>query len=122
MSRKQVEIFSDTTERSLINAQSGAIIFIDLTAHDVTLNLPPPEAGLYYEFVITNGTEDFILKSVNSSYAASDIIHLGQRNDALGGTIKATTPTIGDRLLINCDGTNWYGSILCKTITDFSLT
>ena len=121
MSRKHVEIFSDNTERSLISDQSGAIIFIDLSNNHVTLNLPPPEAGLYYEFVITNGTRNFILNSVNNSYAASDIIHLGQKTDNVGGTITATAPTIGDRLLINCDGTKWYGSILCKTMNDFSL-
>ena len=122
MSRKAVEIFSDATERSLTSDQSGSVIFIDLTSNDVTLNLPPPEAGIFFEFVITNATNDFIIKSVNSSYTLTPIMHFGQHQDAIGNTLTITAPTISDRILLDCNGTNWYGSIICKTIGDYILT
>lgn len=122
MSRKYVEIFSDNTERSLISEQSGSIIFIDLNSNNVNLNLPPPEAGLYYEFVITNSGHNFTLTSFNSSYVITSLIHIGQKTNNVRKTITATAPTIGDRILISCDGTKWYGSIICNTLNDFSLS
>lgn len=126
MSRKHVEIFSDNTERSLTNAQSGSIIFINTENNNVTLNLPPPEAGLYYEFVITNGTSNFILNSVNNSYAASAILrfkhNIKSDSDTSGDKLTVTTPTAFDRILVNCDGTNWYGTVACDVENDYVLS
>ena len=129
MSRKYVEIFSDNTERSLISEQSGSIIFIDLSSNHVTLNLPPPEAGLYYEFVITatsNVARNFILNSVNNSYAASPILrfkhNINNASPMTGDKLTVTAPTVYDRILVNCDGTNWFGSVLCDNENDYVLS
>jgi hypothetical protein len=126
MSRKQVEIFSDVTERSLISAQSGSVIFINLASNHVTLNLPPPEAGLYYEFVITDGTKNFILNSVNNSYAVSPILrfkhNITNGSPTSGDKLTATTPTAFDRILVNCDGTNWFGTVACDVENDYMLS
>lgn len=126
MSRKQVEIFSDSTERSLTSAQSGSIIFINTENNNVTLNLPPPEAGLYYEFVITDGTSNFILNSVNTSYAASAILrfkhNINNTSPTSGDKLTVTTPTAFDRILVNCDGTNWYGTVACDVENDYVLS
>ena len=125
MSRKLVEIFSDATERSLISEQSGSVIFIDLT-NNVTLNLPPPEAGLYYEFVITNGANNFILNSVNNSYAVSPILrfkhNINNGSPTSGDKLTVTTPTAFDRILVNCDGTNWFGTVACDVENDYMLS
>ena len=122
MSRKHVEIFSDNTERSLTNAQSGSIIFINTENNNVTLNLPPPEAGLSFEFVIIKPTSDFILQSVNSSYTLTALMYFGQKQDTTGNTLTVDSPTEGDRILLDCNGSSWFGSIICKTISDFTLS
>ena len=122
MSKKIIETFSDSTTRSLTNKNSGTLIFIDLTSNNVTLNLPPPEAGLNFEFVIVKPTSDFILQSVNSAYALTALMYFGQKSDATGNTLTVDSPTAGDRILLDCDGTTWYGSIICKTISEFTLS
>lgn len=122
MSKKIIETFSDSTTRSLTNKNSGSLIFIDLTSNNVTLNLPPPEAGLNFEFIIVKPTNDFILQSVNSSYALTALMYFGQKSDGTGNTLTVDSPTAGDRILLDCDGTSWHGSIICKTISEFTLS
>ena len=126
MSRKTVEIFSDSTERSLINSQSGSLVLIDTENNNVTLNLPPPEPGLYFEFVIKDGSSNFILNSVSSSYAASAIMrfkhNIKSDSPTSGDKLTVTTPSDYDRILVNCDGTNWYGSVSCDAENDYVLS
>jgi len=122
MSKKIIETFSDSTTRSLTNKHSGSLIFIDLTSNNVTLNLPAPEAGLNFEFVIIEPTNDFILQSVNSSNALTALMYFGQKQGTTGNTLTVDSPTVGDRILLDCDGSSWFGSIICKTISEFTLS
>ena len=128
MSRKMIETFSDSTSRSLTSAQSGSIIFIDTTSAEVTVNLPPPEAGLHFEFIIshtsTNGN-NFLLKSVNSSYTHTALMYVGILSGAVGKTLTVTSSgqtNLGDRVTIECNGTNWFVSLKTEDIVNYTLT
>lgn len=128
MSRKMIETFSDSTSRSLTSSQSGSIIFIDTTSDEVTVNLPPPEAGLHYEFIISH-TEtneyDFLLKSVNSSYTHTALMYLGRLSATAGKTLTITSgdqTNLGDRIIVDCNGTNWFVIVKTEDINNYTLT
>ena len=128
MSRKLIETFNDSTSRSLTSSQSGSLIFIDTTSAEVTVNLPPPQAGLHYEFVISHATtnaNDFLLKSVNSSYAHTALIYAGRLGNTLGKTItidSSAQTNLGDIIIVDCNGSNWFVSLTVSTIANYTLT
>lgn len=128
MSRKIIETFSDSTSRSLTSAQSGSIIFIDTTSAEVTVHLPPPEAGLHYEFIISHtaiNANDFLLKSVNSSYTHTALMYLGRLSATVGKTLTVTSighTNLCDRVTIECNGTNWFVSLKTEDIVNYTLT
>lgn len=128
MSRKMIETFNDSTSRSLTSAQSGSIIFIDTTSAEVTVNLPPPEAGLHYEFVISHATSnanDFLLKSVNSSYTHTALMYLGRLSTTVVKTITITSrdyTNLGDIIVVDCNGSNWFVSLKTENIVNYTFT
>lgn len=128
MSRKVIETFNDTTARSLTSGQSGALIYIDTSSGEVNVSLPPPEAGLNYEFVISHSStnaNDFILKSVNSSYVHTALMFVGILGNTISKTITLTSSSqsnLCDRLVINSNGTNWFVTLNVSTIANYSLT
>ena len=128
MSRKLIETFNDSTERSLTSKQSGSLIYIDTSSADVTVNLPPPEAGVHYEFVISHtstNSNNFILKSVNSSYVHTALIYAGRLGSSVGKTITVDSiaqTNLSDRIIVNSNGTNWFVSLLITNIVNYTLT
>ena len=130
MSRKTVEIFNNAVERSLTSSQSGVLTFIDTSSAGVTVNLPPIQPGLYYEFVISHtGTNanTFILKSVNTSYVHTALMYVGQSSATLAKTItldSSSNAKLCDRIIVNSDGTNWFVTITTNisNIADYALT
>lgn len=128
MSRKLIETFNDSTSRSLTSSQSGSLIFIDTTSAEVTVNLPPPQAGLHYEFVISHATtnsNNFLLKSVNSSYVHTALMYLGRLSDSVGKTLtvdSSAQTNLGDIIIVDCNGSNWFVSLTCSTIDNYTLT
>ena len=128
MSRKLIETFNDSTSRSLTSSQSGSLIFIDTTSAEVTVNLPPPQAGLHYEFVISHATtnsNNFLLKSVNSSYVHTALIYAGRLGSSVGKTItidSSAQTNLGDIIIVDCNGSNWFVSLTVSTIANYTLT
>ncbi len=128
MSIKTIETFNDSTERSLTSKQSGSLIFIDTGSADVTVNLPPPKAGVHYEFVISHtstNSNNFTLKSVNSSYVHTSLMYAGRLGSTVGKTItvdSSAQTNLSDRIIVNSNGTNWFVSLLISTAANYSLT
>ena len=128
MSIKTIETFNDSTERSLTSKQSGSLIYIDTDSADVTVNLPPPKAGVHYEFVISHtsiNTNSFILKSVNSSYAHTALMYVGTKSNTVAKTItldSSSQSNLSDRLVINSNGTNWVVTLTVNSSSNYTLT
>ena len=128
MPRKVIEIFNDSTTRSLTRDQSGTVVFIDTSSSDVTVNLPPIEAGLHYEFIISHtstNANSFILKSVNTSYVHSELMYVGQLSNTVGKTItldSSVQSNLSERVQIHCNGTNWFITITSSNLVNYSLT
>ena len=128
MSRKTIETFNDSTARFLTASQSGSIIYIDTSSAEVNVNLPPPEAGLNFEFIITHSSTNansFIIKSVNSSYVHAALIYAGRLSDTVGKTItvdSSAQTNLSDRIVVSSDGSNWFVSLTFSSIANYTLT
>ena len=128
MSLKIINKFDDSTTRSLTSADSGSLNFIDTTSANIVVNLPPPRAGLYYEFVVSNSSTTaytFTLKSVNASYVHTALMYVGKLSNTISKTITIDSSLItnlSDRLIINCDGTNWFVTITASNTDSYTLT
>jgi hypothetical protein len=128
MSEKIVETFTPSSEenRALTEKQSGHLIILDLTNANLTITLPPIKAGLNYEILIKNNNNTLNITSKNTSYVNTALNYVGQLTTSLVKTltlpIKTPTPTshLCDRIIINCDGTNWYTTIVSENVSDYS--
>ena len=94
---------------------------------EVTVNLPP-RSWIHYEFLISHtatNANDFLLKSVNSSYTHTALMYLGRLSATVGKTHycgSEVKPVLGDRVTVDCNGTNWFVSIKTEDIVNYTLT
>lgn len=124
MSEKIVDTFTPSSEetKALTQNQSGHLIIIDLTNANLTITLPPVKAGLNYEILIKNNTNTLNITSKNTSYVNTALNYVGQLTASLVTTITlySLTSHLCDRIIINCDGTNWYTTIVSENVSDYS--
>ena len=110
--------------------ESGSIIFLDPTNNTITVNLPPPEEGLNFTFIVQKtASNNITINSTNSLYSNTNLIY----GNGVGGTfsslpcaqlvLNSTYQTIGDSIQFICDGTNWFSLWNIKsTITSDQIT
>ena len=108
-----VPVVSLAAAATLTAAQSGSIIALTgTTGYAVTL--PAPAAGLNYTFIVQDlfGTTDWVITS-----ASADMFGTVMELSTVQAIASATTinlelaaDTIGDRIKVESDGTNWYVS------------
>ena len=124
MSEKIIETFTPSSEEtiSLTEKQIGHLIIVDLTNANLTITLPPVKAGLNYEILIKNNTNTLNIISKNSIYNTAAINYVGQLVSSLVSTVTldSLTSHLCDRIIINCDGTNWYTNIVSENVSDYS--
>lgn len=124
MSEKIVDTFTPSSEetKALTQNQSGHLIIIDLTNANLNITLPPVKAGLNYEILIKNNTNTLNITSKNTSYVNTALNYVGQLTASLVTTITldSLTSHLCDRIIINCDGTNWYTTIVSENVSDYS--
>ena len=102
---------------------SGSVFFIDISGGNVEITLPSPKAGIVLTFLLTQFTDPnyFCIITKNNTYNIYGTI-LGYDNSsppetvlvsASGNSVKmvssgSTTLTIGSRISVISDGTNYY--------------
>jgi hypothetical protein len=116
---------SDTTAYTVDPDNAGLVHYLpDLTA-SITITLPTPQTGLWFEFAYTGAAADaqnwIISTGSATNYYKGGVIHLdsdaGAASDELvpvrsNGSSNAkftvVTPDVGTRVRIECaDGTHW---------------
>ena len=110
--------------------ESGSIIFLDPTNNTINVNLPPPEEGLNFIFIVQKtASNNITINSTNSLYSNTNLIY----GNGVGGSfsslpcaqlvLNSTHQTIGDSIQFICDGTNWFSLWNIKsTITSDQIT
>ena len=102
-----------TTTNGIAANETGKTFYLDLAA-GFTSTLPPPAGGLKYTFIVkTAPTTAYII----TTFSANNILY-GTLIDIVGELVYfsaqdvvnfvASTSLVGDRLEVECDGTNWY--------------
>lgn len=97
---------------------SGKIVTLDASGGNIPLNLPTPDAGLNYKFIVIGdpGTNTMQITSTSDgSQSATRLfgtIHMDgditNVTSAVANFQFTGSATIGDTMSIVCDGTNWY--------------
>lgn len=116
---------TDAATYTMLAKNSGKIHVVpDLTA-DITISLPTVEAGLSYEFWYGGAASDaqdwLIDTGSDTNYFIGGVTHLDDDAGSAGDEVvpvyadgnsnsKLTvlTPDTGTRVVLVCDGTNWY--------------
>jgi len=114
-------------------AESGSTYFLN-SATEFVSTLPAPAAGLRFTFIVaaapsgasytivTDGSANIILGHVLSSdlNAASD----GDSETSGGDTISFVDgkAVVGDRVDLECDGTNWFARCSCVAFDAITIT
>ena len=123
------EVKRISSNLSLTANDSGGTYIMDAA---LTVDLPAPKAGLEFTFICgTTASTDMIIEATSDGAAGSDI---GYVVGDVGGTAYSAGPkdiftfgassnnhTIGDKLHLICDGTYWYGTVLAKVASSFTL-
>ena len=97
---------------------SGKIVTLDASGGSFSLNLPTPDAGLNYKFIVVADPEDntIIISSTSDGSTTTEKlfgkIHMNNSisnfKDAVTNFQFTGSATISDTMSIVCDGTNWY--------------
>lgn len=133
MSRESKGLQSDSAEilaaaRTLLADDSGKTFFLNL-AGGFNVNLPAPELGLKFKFVVkTAVTSNLTITARDTSGAAANIIKSQvltvDVNSATDPdfdstavdiiTLAANKAIAGDWVELECDGTIWYARASCS--------
>ena len=107
-----------TVTPAITAKDSGKIVTLDASAGDINLNLPTPDAGLNYKFIVVvdPGTNTIQITSTSDGSASAARLFGTIHMDGTITNVTAAvtnfqftgTATIGDTMSIVCDGTNWY--------------
>jgi hypothetical protein len=121
------------TTKALTATESGKTLFLDLAGAFVT-TLPAPAAGLQYEFILkTAVTSTMTIVTASSANVILGQVYTLDVNSATDPDLEATAgaDTIsfvankaiaGDRVVLRCDGTNWYAYGFCSVFDAITLT
>lgn len=112
------------TTKTLLAAESGKTFFLDLAAAFVT-TLPAPVLGLRYTFIIkTAVTSNMTVVCPSAGTLLKGHVLTTDVNSATDPdfdttavnaiTFVANKSVAGDRVDIECDGTNWFYSAKCS--------
>lgn len=119
-----------TAANTITAAESGKTFFLN-SATEFVSTLPAPAAGLKFTFIVkaapsgasytivTNGSSNIIVGHVvTSATGAADTETSGGDTISFvdGAAVK------GDKVILECDGTNWYASCFAAAATGITIT
>lgn len=127
---------TDVTAYTVLARNSGLVHYIpDLTA-DITITLPSPKAGMWFEFAYVGDAADaadwLITTGSDTNYYRGGLVFMDQDGDALApidgdgnsnSKLTILTPEPGTKIRIESgDGTTWFvsGYVLSATIPTFA--
>lgn len=111
---------------------SGKIVTLDASGGSISLNLPTPDAGLNYKFIVVANPGDntiTISSTSDGSTTTAKLFGTIHMNDSISNSTSADTnfqftgsATISDTMSIVCDGTNWYFDAIGDAASSISIT
>lgn len=118
---------------TLTAEENGKVIFLN-HATEFATTLPAPAAGLQFTFIVTGAPvgADYTVVSGSSSNIIKGAVFTSDVNSATdadfetsgGDTISfvASKAVAGDRVVMYCDGTNWFAHAFCTVFDAVTVT
>lgn len=117
--------------KTVTAAESGTTFFLSHATEFVT-TLPSPAAGLRYTFIVANAPETASYTIVATTaiilghVVSSDLDAAGDAGSEASGcttiTLVDSKAVVGDRVDLECDGTNWFARCSCKAFDAITLS
>jgi len=102
-----------TAVKTLTEEDSGKVFTLN-AAEGIAITLPALEKGLEYEFIVgaVFATTDFTIVSSTNVIQGGAIVNSVFVPASNENTVSfvATAESLGDKIVLTCDGTNWYAS------------
>ena len=114
------------TTQVLTADDSGAVVFL-AGGSAATATLPSLQSGLKFTFVVVSSQQHIInggggnMKGMVTAVAAGPTVSQEKNSAGTQITFNASA-TIGDRVDVVCDGTNWYVSGMTENAVQFAPT
>ena len=110
--------------KTIADAETGEVYFINISANTCVVKLPPPRAGMYFKFILATvsnneASKDFAIITDSTSTDFGGTINVGEtltevtENTStiqLDNSAGSFVPTVGDFIECISDGTDWYVS------------
>ena len=123
-----------TPSVALTAADSGKTYFLNCGTVSICMQLPPPQRGLYFKFILATASDNEGTKDCAIT-TGSDSVDMGGHVSEAGGTPTEVTnatsviawdtsegaATVGDWLDFHCDGTDWYVRGSAVTASAFAI-
>ena len=106
--------------KTLTAADSGMTLFCDISTVSIVIQLPTPEAGLHYKVILSTASDneanfDLLIHTGSNSIDIGGnimvngaVVEITNATSALAIDSSDGAATVGDYLIFDCDGTDWY--------------
>lgn len=110
--------------KTITDAETGEVYFIDISSNTCVVQLPPPRAGMYFKFIIATASDDeatkdfaIITDSTSTDFggainAGNTLVEITNATSTiqLDRSANSFVHTVGDFIECVSDGTDWYVS------------
>ena len=117
-----------TPTKTLVAADSGIVLFVDMSSLNIVVQLPTPTAGFHCKIIMATasddeGTKDFALTTGSNSVdigghirqGGNSVIEITSNTSCVAFDSSDGAVTVGDYLDVYCDGTDYY--VIGTTVT-----
>lgn len=122
-----------TATNVITAAESGSTFFLN-SATEFVSTLPAPALGLQFEFVVTAAPSgaSYTIVTASSANIIKGQVYSSDLNAASDGdtetsggdtiTLVDSKSVAGDRVVMRCDGTNWFAYCFCAAFDAITIT
>jgi len=122
----KLNLVEDITAAKTLTISDSGKVFILKAAAGVAISLPAVASGLEYEFItgLLFATTNFTIVSTTNAIQGGALVAGSFVPAANENTISfvSTADTLGDKVSIKSDGTNWYVEGVSKTAGSITFT
>jgi hypothetical protein len=122
-----------TATNVIAASESGKTFFLN-SATEFVSTLPAPAAGLNFEFIVSAAPSgaDYTIVTTSSANVIKGQVYSSDLNAASDGDIETSggdtisfvsaKAVAGDRVVVKCDGTNWFAYGFCSVFDAITFT
>jgi hypothetical protein len=119
--------------KTLTASDDGQVYFLD-SATEFAITLPTPTLGLMFEFIVKSAPSgaDYTVVTASGANIIKGHVLTSDVNSATDGDLETSggdtisfvqaKAVAGDRVVLRCDGTNWFAYAQCSVFDAITIT